>query len=490
MFRKMRQPRPSSRRSELLGLDAAQVWDTGRAFRHLNAAGLAGNKRTAERTLHKLALLPRELKPEDLEDGLGRKPIPAVLAFEIKQARVKRKLVLFAQLASLPNGRACLHANDARGARYWIPLAASEPDTQIIEAAMRKLQRHVGKDIAVFPHGPLVGACRKISKADRLGLNLLSCPPVLNLESVPRSSAAARSTPHLKRLEAESIHILREAVAEAERPAMLFSAGKENSVMLQLARKAFYPAQPPFPLLHIDTGWELQEMSLFRDAMARASGMELLVHINSEAVAKDTSPFGHHSAHGADVTKAKAVQQALDTYRFDVVLGGARRDEENARANAHVFSVHSKTQLREPISQRPELWNICNARTSPGESIHVLPLSNWTEIDVWQYIHEEDIPVVPLYFAKLCPVVARDGMLLVVDDARMRLLPGERIEAKKVRFRTLGRYPLTGAIESNAATVPEIIVELVHARRAEWRRRAIGANAPASMEENKQEGHR
>lgn len=475
---------------DLRGLDALRVWDTERAFGHLNAAGQADTKRTAERQLHELAILPAELKPESLEDELGRKPNPAVLNWEIEQARGKRKLVLFAQLFHLPGGRDCLHANDARGARYWLPLKENTASRRHMAAAMQSLQRHIGKDIAIFPHGRLASLCRRTPAPAQVRLCLLSYPATLNPEHRPRSSGSTRTrAPHLKRLEAESIHIIREAVAEAENPVMLYSAGKDSSVMLRLARKAFYPAPPAFPLLHVDTRWKFQEMYLFRDTMARASGMDLLVHINPDAIAKDINPFDHGSVLHTDITKTEGLKQALDKYKFDVVFGGARRDEEKSRAKERIFSFRSQAHRWDPKNQRPELWNLYNTRKAQGESIRVFPLSNWTELDVWQYIHQENIPVVPLYFARVRPVVVRDGMILLIDDARMRLLPGEEIQAKRVRFRTLGCYPLTGAIESDAANVPEIILELINARSSERQGRAIDTDASASMEKKKQEGY-
>ncbi|WP_427185507.1 sulfate adenylyltransferase subunit CysD [Bordetella bronchialis] len=303
------------------------------------------------------------------------------------------------------------------------------------------------------------------------------------------ASARPSRTPHLERLEAESIHIIREAVAEADNPAMLYSVGKDSSVMLHLARKAFYPAPPPFPLVHVDTRWKFQEMYLFRDRMARESGMELLVHVNPEAIARDINPFDHGSSLHTDITKTQGLKQVLDEHRFDVVFGGARRDEEKSRAKERIFSFRTAAHRWDPKNQRPELWNLYNARKRPGESIRAFPLSNWTELDIWQYIYTEQIPVVPLYFAKERPVVVRDGMILMVDDDRMRLEPGERIQFRNVRFRTLGCYPLTGAVESTAATVPEIILELIGARSSERQGRAIDTDAVGSMEKKKQEGY-
>ena len=270
---------------------------------------------------------------------------------------------------------------------------------------------------------------------------------------------------------------------------MLYSVGKDSSVMLHLSRKAFYPAPPPFALLHVDTRWKFQEMYLFRDHVARENGMNLLVHINPQAIAKNINPFDHGSVLHTSITKTEGLKQALDYYKFDVVFGGARRDEEKSRAKERIFSFRSASQRWDPKNQRPEPWNLYNTRKGPGESIRVFPLSNWTELDIWQYIYQQGIAVVPLYFAKERPVVVRDGMILLVDDDRFRLLPGEELQARKVRFRTLGCYPLSGAVDSQAESLPEIILELVHARSSERQGRAIDTDAAASMEKKKQEGY-
>lgn len=470
------------------GLDAPQVWDTELAFQHLQAQGQAESKRTAERRLHEMNLLPAELGEEAIVDEHGRPPNKVVLQWAMEKARGKRKLVLFAQLHPLPGGQACLHCNDSRGARFWVPLAEpGTPGTAAVLAALHRLQQHVGKDVLVLPSGALVGLLRDAPSGEHLGLCPNAYAPVLQL---PRPVVARSGvTPHLKRLEAESIHILREAVAEAENPVMMYSVGKDSAVMLHLARKAFYPAPPPFPLMHVDTRWKFQEMYLFRDHMARVSGMELLVHTNPEAIAKDINPFDHGSKLHTDITKTEGLKQALDLHKFDVVFGGARRDEEKSRAKERIFSFRSAAHRWDPKQQRPELWNLFNTKKSQGESIRVFPLSNWTELDIWQYIHQENIPVVPLYFAKERPVVVRDGMILMVDDSRFRLLPGEEIVEKVVRFRTLGCYPLTGAIESTASNLPEIILELINARSSERQGRAIDSDAAASMEKKKQEGY-
>nr|WP_269140923.1 sulfate adenylyltransferase subunit CysD [Steroidobacter gossypii] len=294
---------------------------------------------------------------------------------------------------------------------------------------------------------------------------------------------------HLQRLEAESIHILREVVAECERPVMLYSIGKDSSVMLHLAMKAFYPAKPPFPLLHVDTTWKFRDMIAFRDRTARELGLDLLVHINQDGLARGIGPFTHGSAVHTDVMKTQGLKQALDKYGFDAAFGGARRDEEKSRAKERVFSFRSAQHRWDPKRQRPELWRQYNARKNKGESLRVFPLSNWTELDIWQYIYLEKIPIVPLYFSAMRPVVRRDGTLIMVDDDRMPLRDGERPEMKSVRFRTLGCYPLTGAIESEAATLPEIIQEMLLTTSSERQGRVIDHDSAASMEKKKQEGY-
>ena len=294
---------------------------------------------------------------------------------------------------------------------------------------------------------------------------------------------------HLRQLEAESIHIIREVAAEFENPVMLYSIGKDSSVMLHLARKAFYPAKPPFPLMHVDTTWKFKEMIEFRDRMAREHGFDLLIYTNEEGVRQGISPFTHGSALYTDVMKTEGLKQALDKYKLDAAFGGARRDEEKSRAKERIYSFRSETHRWDPKNQRPELWNLYNARVKPGESIRAFPISNWTELDIWQYIYLEDIPIVPLYYSKVRPVVERDGMLILVDDERIPLDPGEEPMMKSVRFRTLGCYPLTGAVESTATTLPEIIQEMLLVRTSERQGRLIDHDQAGSMEKKKQEGY-
>jgi sulfate adenylyltransferase subunit 2 len=298
-----------------------------------------------------------------------------------------------------------------------------------------------------------------------------------------------RTLTHLERLEAEAIHIMREVVAEADKPVMLYSVGKDSAVMLHLARKAFYPSPPPFPLLHVDTTWKFQEMYKLRDRMAAESGMDLLVYQNPEARERGINPFDHGPLH-TDMWKTEGLKQALDKYGFDVAFGGARRDEEKSRAKERIFSFRTASHGWDPKNQRPELWNLYNARKQKGESIRVFPISNWTELDIWQYIHLNDIPIVPLYFAAKRPTVRRDGLLLMVDDDRFPLEEGETPVERSIRFRTLGCYPLTGAVESEAATLPEVIQEMLLTTTSERQGRIIDKDGgDASMEKKKQEGY-
>ncbi|WP_280136869.1 sulfate adenylyltransferase subunit CysD [Microvirga vignae] len=308
-------------------------------------------------------------------------------------------------------------------------------------------------------------------------------------DGAPKTELLPTGLTHLDRLEAESIYIMREAVAECDNPVMLYSIGKDSSVLLHLALKAFYPAKPPFPLLHVDTTWKFREMIAFRDQRARELGLELLVHTNPDGLARNIGPISHGSEIHTDVMKTQALKQALERYGFDAAFGGARRDEEKSRAKERVFSLRNAHHRWDPKRQRPEPWQLYNGRKRKGESLRIFPLSNWTELDIWLYIHRENIPIVPLYFAAERPVVERDGMLILVDDERLPLHLGEQPQLRSVRFRTLGCYPLTGAVESTASTLPDIIRETLEARTSERHGRAIDKDTAASMERKKQEGY-
>jgi len=451
-------------------------------------------------------LLPATLKPEQIRDELGREPVRLVCHALEAEARRKRMLSLVVQLHSSAQAGLVLMANDGRLGRRWVYCAGPLNVQQLLAAldAIAGGSQQASKPVLLWPHGELTRVCRELvagrkSHDVELPSGVQARIATVAYQSVqaptrydaviPRSTPGPESLSHLDRLEAESIHIMREVMAQAENPVMLYSVGKDSSVMLHLARKAFYPSVPPFPLMHVDTRWKFQAMYQFRDAMARDSGMELIVHINPEGVAKDINPFDHGSALHTDVMKTQGLKQALDLHGFDVAFGGARRDEEKSRAKERVFSFRTRTHHWDPKSQRPELWNLYNGYKNPGESIRVFPLSNWTELDIWEYIYREQIPIVPLYFAAERPVVERDGMLMMVDDDRMRLFEGETIQIKRVRFRTLGCYPLTGAIESDADDLSSIVLELLKSRTSERQGRTIDTDSSGSMEKKKQEGY-
>ena len=411
-------------------------------------------------------------------------------------------VLLFLSLHETQEGEIFLFANDNAGGRIWLRISEAVPDE--IAAAIEVINEHAEQNLVLIPTGQVVGLCREIKKSIDSTLNANSigirCRLAMEIYSHGHADILAnvdetkRALPnetmtHLDRLEAEAIHIIREVVAEADNPVMLYSVGKDSAVMLHLARKAFYPSVPPFPLLHVDTRWKFQAMYDFRDYMARESGMELLVHVNPDAIEQDINPFDHGSALHTDITKTQGLKQALDQYKFDVAFGGARRDEEKSRAKERVFSFRTSSHRWDPKNQRPELWHQYNARKNPGESIRCFPISNWTELDIWQYIYREQIPIVPLYFAQERPVVERGGMLMMVDDDRLPLEEGEQIMLKKIRFRTLGCYPLTGAIESDADDLASIVLELLSSKTSERQGRAIDSDSSASMEKKKQEGY-
>ncbi len=463
-----------------------QVWSTELAFEALQKLGEAGTKRTAERRLHDLGLWPSQLAPSLLRDEFDRPLNMLVLSKQLEIARSKRKLVLFCQLHTLANGETFLHANSAKGGRHWISVK-KKLDSDVISDAITKLQAFIGKPILLFPHGSLTTCFRNDQPTFKAYPLTAYREPATNLTHHQQKKLLL--PPHLVRLEAESIFIFREAVAQAKNPVMMYSIGKDSSVMLELAKKAFYPGKLPFPLLHVDTRWKFQAMYDMRNTIAKDPDLNLLIHTNPEAIKKNINPFDHGSAAHTDITKTEGLKQALDKHQFDAIFGGARRDEEKSRAKERIFSFRTKTHHWDPKNQRPELWNLYNTKIHPGESMRVFPLSNWTELDIWEYIYYQNISVVPLYFAKKRPIVKRDNLLLMVDDERFRLNPDEKISDEIVRFRTLGCYPLTGAIKSNAANVAEIILELLSSHQTERQGRAIDSDANASMEKKKQEGY-
>ena len=457
--------------------------------------------RTVVRALAEGNILPAPRKAAEVVDENGAGLNGLVGADLDAHAKHKRWPSLVVQQHECAHGR-LLVANDSRGGQKWL-WVDHEPTPEDLESFLDALHRQHEKQLLIWPHGALTKTAKAlVARARKHDIDLASGgsarlaltayrSQTVHLEAVPEEPKKDRSMDltHLDRLEAESIHIIREVMAEAENPVMLYSIGKDSSVMLRLAEKAFYPSPPPFPLLHVDTRWKFQAMYEFRDRIPEETGMDLIVHINPEGVEKNINPFDHGSALHTDVMKTRGLIQALYKYSFDVAFGGARRDEEKSRAKERVFSFRNSAHRWDPKNQRPELWNLYNGRKAPGESIRVFPLSNWTELDVWQYIYRESIPIVPLYYAAERPVIERDGMLMLVDDDRLKLFPGEKIHTKQVRFRTLGCYPLTGAFESDADTLPKILIELLEARTSERQGRTIDSDSDGSMEKKKQEGY-
>lgn len=455
-------------------------------------------RRSIERAVSKHHLLPPALSVEEVRDEWDRPPRKWASEHLVNQSRRERLVSLFVQQHETPDGAHLIAANDGRQARRWVILTSAEPDDAELVNALQTLCSETGGTPLLWPHGKLCGRLRALVDSDlRIAPGLATALATYHPVYRPSPTSArlndgkrtASGLSHLDRLEAESIHILREVAATADNPVMLYSVGKDSAVMLHLARKAFHPAPPPFPLLHIDTRWKFQEMIQFRDTMAAEAGMKLLTHSNPDGLAKGINPIDHGSAVHTDIMKTQALKQALNEGGYDAAFGGARRDEEKSRAKERIFSFRTGTHRWDPKNQRPELWNLYNTDIGMGESIRVFPISNWTELDVWQYIHREAIPIVPLYFAAQRPFVRRDGMIIMLDDDRLEPLDGETIEFGKIRFRTLGCYPLTGGFESDADDLDTVILELLKARNSERLGRAIDTDTAASMEKKKQEGY-
>lgn len=485
-------------------LSTTVVWTTQRIAEYCNPVVNEAALKATERLIQASPLRFEPLTEKSLVDEHERPPKRLVLNQLLDGARKKRKLILFAQLLQADDEIDFLALNDARGGRRWIRLDKKKDSNVALGEALNCLWDFEKKHTVIIPSGSVVASLRDLVKANRsqllikhkdrsisISLEIYSHghAEILQTTNTSNKPKAQAGMTHLDRLEAESMHIIREVMAEADNPVMLYSVGKDSSVMLHLARKAFYPSPPPFPLLHVDTRWKFQAMYDFRDYMARESGMDLLVHINPDGVEKNINPFDHGSALHTDIMKTEGLKQALHHYKFDVAFGGARRDEEKSRAKERVFSFRTASHRWDPKNQRPELWNLYNGKMNRGESIRVFPISNWTELDIWQYIYREQIPIVPLYFAAERPVIERDGMLMMVDDDRLPLYPDEKIHLAKIRFRTLGCYPLTGAVKSEADDLASIVLELLSARTSERQGRAIDTDSSASMEKKKQEGY-
>lgn len=486
-----------------MDLNSGIVYSTKSIANHLYGVDDAAALKRAERWIVEKSLNFDCLNAENICDEHNRPAKKQVMAHIIDLHKARRNSLLFVKIESQNEGKTFLVANDAKGARRWIQLGGQKTGVEAIETTLMTLLEHENKNTVVIPGGSLTNVCRKLSRKWRSNQKTIGVKTIrLALEVFNHALSdieayANKDAPfgrpgkltHLDLLEAEAIHIMREVAAEAENPVMLYSLGKDSSVMLHLAKKAFYPSKPPFPLLHIDTRWKFQAMYDFRDEMAKTSGMNLIVYTNPEGVAKNINPIDHGSALHTDIMKTAALKQALDEQKFDIAIGGARRDEEKSRAKERIFSFRTSTHQWNPKNQRPELWRLFNLHKKKGESIRAFPLSNWTEMDIWHYIYREQIPIIPLYFAAERPVVERDGTLIMLDDDRLQLLSGENVKMKRVRFRSLGCYPLTAAIESNADSLELILLELLKSRDSERQGRTIDKDSSASMEKKKQEGY-
>jgi sulfate adenylyltransferase subunit 2 len=469
------------------------AWDTDSHYKLLAQKKIFKTKRSYERWVEKEGFLPHNLNLENYKDALGDRLNSLIQNYFIQEYERQRKLILFIQYFESKNHK-FIFANDRRKGRLWVKVKSNKIED--IYEGIKYFSKLRKKNIILLPSQDLLSKFQDFQIPVTKNKYQIEFPNYIfqateidPTKTIFTKSFSLRQNSYLSDLEAESIHIIREVVSETKNPVMLYSVGKDSSVMLHLAQKAFYPSPPPFPLMHVDTRWKFKEMYLFRNWMAKKSNMKLITHINPEGVKSNINPFDHGSSVHTDIMKTQGLKQALDQYQFDAAFGGARRDEEKSRAKERIFSFRTATHQWDPKNQRPELWNLYNAKVNKSESIRVFPLSNWTELDIWQYIYQEQIPIVPLYFAKTRPVIQREGMIMMVDDDRLNLQPHEKIELKKIRFRTLGCYPLTGAIESEADSLESIVLELLQSKTSERQGRAIDADASNSMEKKKLEGY-
>ena len=469
------------------------AWDTDSHYKLLAQKKIFKTKRSYERWVEKEDFLPHNLNLENYKDALGDRLNSLIQNYFIQEYERQRKLILFIQYFESKNHK-FIFANDRRKGRLWVKVKSNKIED--IYEGIKYFSKLRKKNIILLPSQDLLSKFQEFQIPVTKNKYQIEFPNYIfqateidPTKTIFTKSFSLRQNSYLSDLEAESIHIIREVVSETKNPVMLYSIGKDSSVMLHLAQKAFYPSPPPFPLMHVDTRWKFKEMYLFRNWMAKKSNMKLITHINPEGVKSNINPFDHGSSVHTDIMKTQGLKQALDQYQFDAAFGGARRDEEKSRAKERIFSFRTATHQWDPKNQRPELWNLYNAKVNKSESIRVFPLSNWTELDIWQYIYQEQIPIVPLYFAKTRPVIQREGMIMMVDDDRLNLQPHEKIELKKIRFRTLGCYPLTGAIESEADSLESIVLELLQSKTSERQGRAIDADASNSMEKKKLEGY-
>jgi sulfate adenylyltransferase subunit 2 len=469
------------------------AWDSDSHFKYLAKQKVFNTKRSYERWVEKENIFPINHDSESYVQLFPNQLNNLLQNYFLKLYERQRRLILYVQYFEF-KGSKFLFANDRRNGRLWAKIK-SKKYNHLIEG-LKSFSKIRKKNIIILPNTDLLNGLQDSEELNpKSKLSILIPQFIFQKKEIDISKTTfskkfnLKKSSYLSDLEAESIHIIREVVSETKNPVMLYSVGKDSSVMLHLAQKAFYPSPPPFPLMHVDTRWKFREMYLFRNWMAKKSNMKLITHINPEGVKANVNPFDHGSSIHTDIMKTQGLKQALDQYGFDAAFGGARRDEEKSRAKERIFSFRTANHQWDPKNQRPELWNLFNAKVNKSESIRVFPLSNWTELDIWQYIYQEQIPIVPLYFAKTRPVITRDGMLLMVDDERLNLQPHEKIELKKIRFRTLGCYPLTGAIESEADSLESIVLELLQSKTSERQGRAIDADSNNSMEKKKLEGY-
>ena len=469
------------------------AWDSDSHFKYLAKHNIFNTKRSYERWVEKENIFPVNLDSESYVRLYSNQINNLLHNYFLKLYEKQRRLILYVQYFEL-KGNKFLFANDRRNGRLWVKIKSKKYD-HLVEG-LKSFSKIRKKNIIVLPSNELLNEFKGSEELNLKSKLSIFIPQFIFQkkeidvkETIFSKKFNLRKSSYLSDLEAESIHIIREVASETKNPVMLYSVGKDSSVMLHLAQKAFYPSPPPFPLMHVDTRWKFQEMYLFRNWMAKKSDMKLITHINPEGVKSNVNPFDHGSSTHTDIMKTQGLKQALDQYGFDAAFGGARRDEEKSRAKERIFSFRTSSHQWDPKNQRPELWNLYNAKVNKSESIRVFPISNWTELDIWQYIYQEQIPIVPLYFAKTRPVIEREGMLLMVDDERLNLQPHEKVELRKIRFRTLGCYPLTGAIESEADTLESIVLELLQSKTSERQGRAIDADSNNSMEKKKLEGY-
>lgn len=467
------------------GVTSARVGNLQAVVSSMSESGFSLSTRHVSRLVDKVFGGPGIREFGEIRDRNGD-PLNSLVLKALSEHAQKKRLRLFFALVKRVGQQDLLVINDRRGSRYWAEISSKDPFP--VSSALHTLKATVGKDLVLLPHGdahPLLA-----SATLPIGVTLADyAHPALPYTPKSEVSESRPKYRHLNQLEDESLRIIRETIAVANNPGMLFSMGKDSMVMWALAKKAFWPEPPPFPLIVIDTRWKFQDMYQFREYMAGLPETELIVHINPDAIREDINPFDQGSAKHTEITKTIALKQVLDIYRFDFVFGGARRDEERSRAKERIFSIRDEKHSWNPKTQRPELWNLYNTVLRKGESMRVFPLSNWTELDVWRYIEKENIPVVPLYFSKVRPFVEREGSLIMVDDERFRIEDGEKIHFEAIRFRTLGCYPLTGGMRSGAGSVAEIIQELEQSRVSERSSRVIDFDAGASMEQKKKDGY-